>query len=450
MTTADASSSDVLVIGAGAAGLAAARRLADAGLTVELLEARDRIGGRVWTLVADDGFPIEFGAEFVHGHPAVTQALAAEAGVSIAELDGEHWESRDGVLAPARDDFATLRSLMHGADALAPNEDMSFDEFIARYRQDPAFDAARRFARRLLEGFDAADPARASVRAIAAEWRGDASANARTGRPVAGYGTLLTYLAARLPPDRARVQLATPVRRVEWSPAGAVVTSGANDALRQHRARAVLVTVPLGVLQAPPDAEGAITFSPTLDTKRAALATLGSGGALRVVMRFRRAFWRTMAGGRLARLGFLHSDHGEPFPVVWTHAPAPDPVLTAWIGGPRTNQLALHTDEEITALARDVVGRMFGTEIDVRAELVSAHVHNWITDPFSRGSYSYVCVGGAGAHAALAAPLADTLYFAGEATDDAGEAATVAGALASGERAAGEIIARARGRSPAA
>src|SRR5438034_8098968 len=116
------------------------------------------------------------------------------------------------------------------------------------------------------------------------------------------------------------------------------------------------------------------------------------------------------------------------------------PLLVAWSGGPNAARLSDQNDDALVQAALDGVQKLFPTQRSIDNDLQSAHVHNWQRDPFARGAYSYVTAGGAMARKQLAEPLKETLYFAGEATDTSGEAATVAGALASGERAAREII----------
>ncbi|HEX5830512.1 MAG TPA: FAD-dependent oxidoreductase [Gemmatimonadaceae bacterium] len=193
--------------------------------------------------------------------------------------------------------------------------------------------------------------------------------------------------------------------------------------------------------------EGEPRVEPEPPGKRAAVAGLEVGHAVRVTLRFRERFWENGAvrgrrvAGDLARLGFLFASHDD-LPVWWTSFPVRLPVLVGWAGGPRALRLA---GEDATALARrglHALAEVFGARRERLEELlVDAHAHDWTSDPFALGAYSYTAVGGIDASAALAAPVADTLYFAGEATTGDEEHATVHAALASGERAAGEVLA---------
>src|SRR5262249_23108730 len=193
------------------------------------------------------------------------------------------------------------------------------------------------------------------------------------------------------------------------------------------------------VLQAAPGDLGAIAFTPALTARAAALDHLIMGDVLKVVLRFHQPFWETVADGRYHDAAFFHA-RDEDFPTFWTALPHRTPVLTAWPGGPRAERLSGADDRTVTRAAIAGIQALFGESVDVGGLLSEAHIHNWRRDPFSRGAYSYVAVGGRKAHSGLAASLDGTLFFAGEATDDSGESGTVAGALASGERAADQVL----------
>jgi monoamine oxidase len=211
--------------------------------------------------------------------------------------------------------------------------------------------------------------------------------------------------------------------------------------LFEAQARCAIVTLPLGILQLPSHSPDAVTFTPPLEAKREALQGLGFGPVIKLVLRFRTAFWEALDQGRYRDGGFFHAPSCE-FPTFWTALPLRAPVMNAWAGGPRAARLSANEDfAGMVRHALESLDAVFNGRCDLRAQLEAAYVHDWQRDAFSHGAYSYVAVGGANAREDLARPLEDTLFFAGEATD-AEEAATVTGALLSGERAAAEILSR--------
>jgi monoamine oxidase len=206
-------------------------------------------------------------------------------------------------------------------------------------------------------------------------------------------------------------------------------------------ARRAIVTLPLGVLKAPPRAAGAVRFTPFLREKRAALAGLESGAVIKAALLFRTPFWETIDKARYRRASFFHSPDAA-FPTFWTAAPERVPLLVAWAGGPKAARLAKADMPRIVREAVASLASILGAQTGaIEEQLATAWIHHWQRDPYARGAYSYVAVGGHGARRALAEPMEDTLFFAGEAADSAGEHGTVAGALASGERAAREVLA---------
>jgi monoamine oxidase len=429
---------DILIIGAGGAGLAAAAEVVPSGRRVLILEARDRIGGRIWTRqVPDLGVPIEYGAEFIHGRALATRAILRRGGRSAIESTDTHFRLHDGELAARNEFFHVVQRAMRASAELV-KKDMTFDCFLEQSQE--LSPEARRYARMMAEGFDAADTSRASARAIVAEWTADTmNDDAPQSRPQGGYDALLATLASTLQIDSVRLQLQTIVRAVRWSK-GSVEVEGTffGEPFRARAPRAI-ITLPLGVLQQRPDAPGSVRFSPALDEKRAALQGLASGAVIKLMLRFRSAFWEELDGGRYRNAAFFHAPHAE-FQTFWTQLPVRAPLLVAWAGGPKAVRLS-SANREIVAQALSTVQSMFGSGYNVAAALEGSYFHDWQRDPFARGAYSYVTVGGDQARLLLAAALADTLFFAGEATDTEGEAATVAGALQSGQRAAREALA---------
>jgi monoamine oxidase len=431
---------DVVIIGAGAAGLAAAAEIARAGRSALVLEARDRIGGRCWSLdVPGVPVPIELGAEFIHGRPPATFSLLEKAGVAAIDRIGSGWYAERGRLKRAGDIFDEIRRALRKTSV--PRQDVSFDTFIKRELRYVSA-RARAFARRRVEGYDAADPARASARAIVEEWSGEDEATAASHfRPLGGYGALLEGLARTLPGSSVEMQLSTVARGIQWQRGKVEVEGVRNSGPFSATARCAIITLPLGVLQLPPDAPGAVRFTPALDAKARALRGLAPSPVIKVIMRFRTAFWEELDGGRYADAAFLRS-LDAPFPSFWTALPVRTPLLVAWAGGPRAERLSGVAARNVIRQATASLETMFGRRARAAQRLEAAWLHDWQQDPFARGAYSYVTVGGAGARNALAAPLQGTLYFAGEASDFEGEHGTVAGALRSGTRAARQVLKR--------
>lgn len=431
---------DVIVIGAGAAGLAAAKELVQAGRSVLLLEARDRIGGRIFTR-PEPGLPVplELGAEFIHGHAAITRELLARGGARAVEFAGSHWTLQQGELRPRDAFFPQIQEAVRASHVLA-KRDMSFHTFINRHLARALPPPARRFARMLAEGFDAADTSRASARAIAAEWTGDTLGGAPQSRPTDGYASLLAALVAALQSKRLRLQLQSTVHRIRWSVGSVTIAGRFLGRAFEARGHQVIVTLPLGVLQQPAGAAGAVRFIPSLTAKRPALQGLAAGAVMKLLLRFAAPFWEDLHGGRYRDAAFFHAPHA-PVPTFWTAAPARAPLLVAWAGGPRAQRLSAavsHADLVRTAIAS--LRTLFGTHVDVAGQLEGYYYHDWQHDPFARGAYSYALVGADGAREVLARPIEATVFFAGEATDS-DEAGTVTGALQSGLRAARETLA---------
>ncbi|HLW00890.1 MAG TPA: NAD(P)/FAD-dependent oxidoreductase [Ktedonobacterales bacterium] len=439
---------DVLVIGAGAAGMAAAHALSARGYSLAILEARDRIGGRMFTIrPSGSPLPVELGAEFVHGRAPETFQLAKDAGLTLCELDGSGWYSANGRLSEideegGEDDEATILQAVKDWQG----EDQTLQAFIDARFADDRWAAARRAATGSVEGFDAADPEQVSIRWLARSRSAvDLIQVERYFRFIDGYDRPLQWLRAGLHPEHTRLLLNTVVQSIHWQRGHVEVhaRSALGTTLEAFTARAAVITLPLGVLAAPPDAPGAVRFSPDLPGKRAAVAQLAMGHAAKVVLRFREAFWEhdTPDLPRLERMFFLFSED-DVMPTWWTSYPLIAPILTGWAGGPRAAKLGQQSDEAVAGQALDALARALHVRRGaLEAQLDAWHFHNWSTDPYAYGAYSYARAGGADALGALAAPIEDTLFFAGEATNSDGYNALVHGALVTGTRAAREIIA---------
>jgi monoamine oxidase len=416
---------DVIILGGGVAGLTAARALTAAGARVLLLEARDRLGGRILTQHTPDG-PVELGAEFVHGAVEETLSVAREAALPLREMDRGAPRRTTGATeeqGPASF-FSAMDAILAHASPDGP--DQSFRQLVEQADVAPEIKAT---GLALVEGYHAADPSRMGVRSLlkntAADERPGANRQFRFAR---GYDGLVGAIHERIDVRLCDVRLNVVATAVAWHRGRAVVRTSTGE---EHAAPRLIVTVPLGVLKA-----GAIEFSPRLPDKERAMARLEMGDAERVSLCLGSEDWTASFGD-----GFLLT--GEPpFPVWWVSRPPPFAVVTGWAGGRNAAAVRGRSGAERVEAAIAALASALGVEADrLRRDLRGGFSHDWLADPFARGAYSYAGVGGSEAGDELAVPVEDTIFFAGEATESDGDNATVHGAIASGRRAARRALA---------
>jgi monoamine oxidase len=434
---------DVLIVGAGAAGLAAGRTLAAAGRRTAIVEARARVGGRILTehLACSGGtIPVELGAEFIHGLPRSSWDIAHEAGLAAYELAGSDLVYAEGRLGhPAREYGSTHRVLEEMIEWLArqaPGRDMSFAEYLRLREIDESIGEP---AARFVEGFNAADRHRIGIAALAKQQRAeDLIDTDRLFRLRAGYDALPQFLADQFVRAGGELLLAAPVHRIAWSRGSVALSAGAPGALRELRASRALITAPLGVLQA-----GAIEFAPLPEEILENARRLAMGEAVRIVLIFRDRFWREPPSCA-DELSFLFAPSELPA-TWWTPMPDRAPVITGWAGGPRAAALRRAASGDRSAALEPCLATLssvFGVPRSrLDALLTSWHYHDWFADAYARGAYSYVPAGALDAPERMTHPVEDTLYFAGEHTDVTGHWGTVHAALAAGSRAAAAILA---------
>ena len=459
---------DVLVLGAGAAGLQAAATLAASGRRVAVIEARDRIGGRIFTrhlnIPGAPALAVELGAEFIHGLPGITWDLVRRAGLATVECAGAALEFARGELRHAQD---------HGIDAVFADmgegtasrdgADETFAEHLSRAALAPADrDAVIRY----VEGFNAADHRSIGTAALSRQQTAeDAVEGDRIFHIPAGYDRVPHHLLQQFTAHGGRLFLDRPVSDIAWR-VGEVTFSGtdANGAAFGFHGRQAVITLPLGVLQA-----DAVRFDPlpggALDEAR----RMRMGSVVRVPLLFHSRFWREPAvlarcpafAAELERLRLLLTDLA--IPAWWTAEPEAAALLTAWVGGPRSSTFdrrpvaggsnpSAESRRPADHLPRPalidqclgVLARIFETSAThLDRGLSSWHFHDWDADPYARGAYSYMPVGSAFASDRMVEPVGRTLYFAGEHTTTSGHWGTVHGALLSGAAAAAKMIAAA-------
>jgi monoamine oxidase len=418
---------DVLVIGAGMAGLAAARALAEAGLKVLVLEAQDRVGGRILTRHVGDE-TIELGAEFIHGRPLELWGLIDEAGLETYERDGTQVCFEDGAL---KDCGGEMDEVFEPLEKLKDFEgpDVSFAEYLDRERV-PDDERGRMIG--YVEGFNAADHREVSAASLGAQQKAeDESEGDRIYRLRGGYDQLPRYLAQRIVEGGGRVMTGTPVREIRWE-AGRVEAIADAGSFCAPRA---VVTLPLNLLQR------GVVFSPKPEMLLEAAGQLRMGQVRRFTLLFRERFWeQLLPQPALKELSFLFAFSEMP-PVWWTPHPEASRSITGWVGGPRSAALAGMDAEALGDKACTALARIFGLEKSrVRELLQGCYTHDWQADRFAMGAYSYVATGGLNASRQMTVPVAETLFFAGEHTDVTGHWGTVHAAIRSGLRAAAQVL----------
>ncbi len=430
---------DVLVLGAGVSGLAAARALAEAGKRVVILEAARRTGGRIYTDHVSANLTgqlaVELGAEFVHGLPEITWKLLHEARLETQELDGTHLVFHQARLTSAdhfsHDGARVLEQMSSWLKEQPAGTDETFADYLSLAHVDAR--AAQR-ASAYVEGFNAADRRRIGIAALVWQQQAEDAIEAdRLFHVRAGYDAVPVYLSQRIAAAGGKLLLDHTVERIVWSP-HVVKLSGIGAGIPfELSAKRTVITLPLGVLQGK-----AVRFSPEPTELLHNVSRLAFGHVTRISLLFDCAYWPE-------DVSFLYSPD-ELLSTWWTPMPNRAPLITAWSGGTRASELARQlasatrpvalVEEALETLSRIVEVPRSRLE----TALVSHHTHDWTHDPNCLGAYSYAPAGALDASLKLSQPVGDTLFFAGEHTDVTGHWGTVHGALGTGARAAKQIL----------
>lgn len=408
---------DVIVIGAGVAGLKAAHDLQAAGLSVMVLEARDRIGGRIHSLSDFAPAPIELGAELIHGSGAETWEMVKAhdietvllKNIQVRESNGK-WQSVEAMYPDLGNmDFAEI-----------PHTNESINDFFVRMGIRP-HDHPNLIQQ--LE-IDTASISEMNARAVydhlvEREHEGEGYGDF-DHRVIGGYDQIPMLLAAGL-----AIRLNTVVERVEWNHSEVVVTSVVGAV---YKAQKVVVTLPIGVLQA-----RGVQFLPDLPVEHwAAVDQIGISDIVKLHLYFDQAVLPTGIDGVLDAQGL---------PSFWWNASSGNnnftgQILVGWAAGESARRLIELGEEKAIVLALENLRRLLN-QPDLTP--LAARMHHWNDDPYTRGAYSYVRPDGYLAREVIAQPLENALFWAGEATDK--RYSTVQGAYRSGARAAREVLA---------
>lgn len=427
---------DTVVVGAGVAGLTTARLLTLAGRRVVVLEARDRVGGRVWT-DRSDGCITDLGASWIHGVTDSAVAAAAEAfGMRTMEFTVGSYQPDGRPIAYYGPDGKPL------SDAAARNfakdvhaVDATLVEVVAASTADASYRQATETALGL-QGWDGdrAQRVREFLEHRSEEqygtWIEDLAAHGLDDDVVDGDEVVFPDGYDRLPAHLAQgldVRLEHVASRVRWSAEGVSVTTDHGD----FTADTAVVTVPIGVLQS-----GGLVFEPSLpEPNWGALSRLRMNAFEKIILRFPTKFWDVNAYA-IRQQGPQSRWWHSWYDLTALHG---TPTLLTFAAGPAATATRDWDEDRIVDSVLSQLRRLYGDRVE---QPTCVHLTHWTDDPFSLGAYAYMMVGSTTAdHDNLATPVGGVLHIAGEATwtDDP---ATVPAAMYSGHRAASNILQR--------
>lgn len=409
----------IAVIGGGIAGLAVARELARREFAVTILEAKERLGGRVHTISHGDA-PIELGAEFLHGENKPVHEAIEAAGLAAQSVSNQQRLFENGALRP-KEIWEKISRLIHRVNPQEP--DTSFQTFLESQRLD---ESDRNQAISFVQGFHAAHADQIGAHALL---RGEVAAEKMSGssqgRVVQGYSALAEFLAKEILARGGTILSGVSAREVDWRRGGASIGFQRGEKIECLEVDAAVITVSLGALKA-----GTIEFYPPVVEKQAAIRDLQFGNVAKIIFVFRERWWPEPDFGFVQAPDLL-------IPTWWSDPRGP--ILTGWAGGPKADALLNFSPAQLEKIGLRILEKVFGVSA-LAEKLAGSHTHNWARDPHVLGAYSYIPPKGLDLPRLLAEPVAGTLFFAGEATALDGQTGTVFSAFESGLRVAREIV----------
>lgn len=421
---------DVIIIGAGAAGLSCAKELQEKGIPYLLFEALDQVGGRMKSH-KHGTFTCELGAEFLHGAKSSTMNLCNENGISYYNVDDHHLFYKNSRLAERDEFFDEVKKISQYLPT-SRDGDISIADFLQKktLRLSPV---QKNMFQSYVEGFHAADTKTCSSYAIG---KAENTSSKTIGgvsqfRLTHGYEELLECLKNRIRHLHLSSRLIK-VNRNENS-----IRCEFKKAQRSFSAecKVIVLTVPLGVLKSS-DENNRIDFSPELPALQEALHGLEMGAVYRINFLFKERFWHEFSK---TPVSFFHGGPENYFPTWWTQMPLQTPLLIAWQGGPKAFEMSLWSEEQRIESALKTLSLYSKKSVSyLKRNLVETSSFDWVNAPHFKGAYSYEKVTEKPKHS-LQTAFQKRIFIAGEATEEGADRGTVHGAFNSGLRVAKKI-----------
>ena len=418
----------ILIIGGGIAGLATAYELSKHNVQVTLLEAKNRLGGRIHTFY-DISFsqPVELGAEFIHGDLPHTLSILNEAAISYNKINDTMFHLEKGAFKKQKSFTKDWDKVMKQMSALT--HDMPLDVFIDTFFGDDKYADLRASIKGFAGGFDLADTATASSKSLYREWSNEMENQYRIN---GGYKVLIDYLATQCKNNGSIIQNNCCAKKISWHKNEVHVLTMCS---RFFKADKAVIAVPVSVLQASNKDENYLEFEPAILQHINAAKDIGFGDVIKIILEFDNNFWNA----KNENAGFFLTD--EIIPTWWSQLPIKNAVLTGWVGGEKASSLKLNTDEEILKITLQSLASAFDVSFDtIKSKLKAGKIANWCKEADINGGYSFNMVKSVDAKKVLRKPVEDTLFFSGEALFEGTPVGTVEAALASGKHTALQVL----------